>query len=83
MNKWLQPVVFIWTVQPYLLVWLIAISFFVALTVVALLAKGKTWGQLILMLLSGWAVISLGSLLMTQLVFDLQVLSLEMIQTER
>ena len=37
----LNPVAFITTVQPYLFVWVLAISFFVCLTVVALLSRGE------------------------------------------
>lgn len=41
-----DPVVFVTTVQPVLVFWLAAITFFVALAVVAVFSAGRRWYEL-------------------------------------
>ncbi len=46
MSEWFEPVAIITTLQPVLVAWLTAISFFVTLAAVAMLSKGRKWYEL-------------------------------------
>jgi hypothetical protein len=51
-------VAIITTMQPLLVVWLLAISFFVTLAVVAMLSRGRKWFELACMFLVCFVVLS-------------------------
>ena len=61
----MYPVAFITTVQPWLTAWVLAISFFLTMLFVALLAKDRTPKQVVLMACVGYivmvAVVGVGS----------------------
>jgi hypothetical protein len=58
MDNWFEPVAIITTMQPLLVVWLLAISFFVTLAVVAMLSRGRKWFELACMFLVCFVVLS-------------------------
>ena len=73
----MYPVAFVTTVQPYLLAWVLAISFFVTMALVALMSKGKTWKQIAWMSVLSYGVVSIVTLLATTYFLDIQVIDLE------
>lgn len=58
MDDWFEPVAIITTMQPLLVVWLLAISFFVTLAVVAMLSRGRKWFELACMFMVCFVVLS-------------------------
>ena len=74
-----SPVAIITTLQPILVLWLMAISFFVTLAVVAIVSKGRKWYELTcIFLLSFLLSFGLGLTLSTW-ILDISVVQVEMI----
>jgi hypothetical protein len=75
----LQPVVFVTTVQPYLVLWVAVISFFVALSVVAALSRGRKWHELLAIFLLAFVVSTTGGVLTTHWITSIDLVDLEVI----
>lgn len=81
MGESFQPVAVITTLQPVLVAWLLAISFFVTLAVVAVVSKGRRWYELacmffvVFLLLAGVGLAATNWLLEVT-VFEVEVISL-------
>jgi uncharacterized membrane protein len=76
-----EPYTIITTVQPLLIVWVLAITFFTTLAVVAILSKGRTWYELACFFLLIFFATSVLGLYGAHLVmgvewFDVQIISL-------
>jgi hypothetical protein len=76
-----EPYTIITTVQPLLLVWVLAIAFFTTLAVVAILSKGRSWYELACFFLLIFVATSIFGLFGAHLImgvewFDMQIISL-------
>ena len=76
-----DPVVFVTTLQPVLVFWLAAITFFVALAVVAVFSAGRRWYELAALFLVAYltlfSITSVVATWATQIkVVDVEVISL-------
>ena len=76
-----EPVVFVTTLQPVLVFWLAAITFFVALAVVAVFSAGRRWYELVALFfvayLALFSITSVVATWVTQIkVVDVEVISL-------
>jgi hypothetical protein len=76
-----EPYTIITTVQPLLLVWVLAISFFTTLAVVAIISKGRTWYELACFFLLIFVATSIFGLFGAHVImgvewFDMQIISL-------
>lgn len=78
----MYPMAFITTVQPYLFAWALAISFFLTITVVALLSRDKSWKQIAALAIGGYFVMTVIVTLCTSVFLDLQVMQVEMVWVE-
>ncbi len=78
----MYPVAFVTTVQPYLLTWVIAISFFLCLAVVALMSKGKDWKQVLLMFGGGYVVTAVIVTLVSSMLLDIAIMQVEVVSVE-
>lgn len=81
MERWTKPVALITTFQPYLMAWLLAISFFLTLTFVAVISKGRNWKELLAAFLLGYVVLILASIISTNFIADIQVVAFEVVST--
>lgn len=79
MERWTKPIALITTVQPYLLVWVLGITFFVTLTMVAIISRGRSWRQLITIFCVSFILLSLASIISTRFTADVQVIDVEII----
>ncbi len=79
MERWSQPVAVITTVQPILLMWVLAIAFFVTMTLVALFSKNRTWKEILIMFIVGYFGVVLVTLVSSELVVGVDVLQVELI----
>lgn len=75
-----KPVVFITTLQPFLLLWVASVCFFVTLAVVAMLSKGKLWYELGCMFALLFLVTTVIGLYGTSWVMGLKIFDLEIIR---
>lgn len=75
----MEPYTIITTVQPLLVIWVLAISFFVTLAAVAVISKGRSWYELACIFLLAFVVISLVGLFGTHLVLGIRLVDLEVI----
>jgi hypothetical protein len=75
----MYPMAFITTIQPYLFAWVMAISFFITLAVVALLSRRKTWKQTAALSVGCFVVISVIVALCTSMLLDIHVMEVEMV----
>lgn len=76
-----EPVAVITTLQPVLVVWLLAISFFVSLAVVAVFSKGRRWYELaslffVVFLLVSALGVGVSGWMLDVTVFEIEVISL-------
>lgn len=81
MERWTQPVALITTFQPYLMAWLLAISFFLTMTFVAVISKGRNWKELLAAFVVGYFVLIVASIISTNFVADIQVVAFEVVST--
>lgn len=77
----IAPYTIITTVQPLLVVWVLAISFFTTLAVVAILSRGRSWYELACFFLLIFVATSALGLVGAHFImgvqwFDMQVISL-------
>ena len=82
MERWTKPVALITTFQPYLLAWVLAIAFFLTLTLVAIISKGRNWQQLVVIFIASYVVLALASIVSAQFVADIQVVALEWVHSQ-
>ncbi|MGM0555643.1 MAG: hypothetical protein ACQEVA_04605 [Myxococcota bacterium] len=75
----LQPVVFVTTVQPYLLFWVSVISFFVALSVVAAFSRNRRWHELLAIFALSFVLSTTGGVFATQWLTSIDLVQLEVI----
>lgn len=78
----MYPMAFVTTVQPYLFLWVLAISFFLTLTFVALVSKGKTWRAITATFLASYLVLTVVVTLCTTMLLDIQVMQVEVVWVE-
>lgn len=77
-SSWLTtPIALITTVQPVLVIWVLAISFFVAVAGVAVVSKGRSWPQIAGMWLFAYVVVTVVGILSATFIFDVQVVEFE------
>lgn len=81
MERWMKPVALVTTVQPYLLLWVLAITFFVCLTLIAVVSKGRTWKQLLGIFALCYVVLAITTVISTRFVVDIQVVDVEVISS--
>ena len=79
MGESFQPLAIVTTMQPVLVVWLSAISFFVTLALVAILSKGRRWYELACMFFVGFVVLSATGLAVSNWVLEVTVFEVEVI----
>lgn len=79
MERWTKPVALITTFQPYLVMWLLAISFFLTLTFVAVVSKGRSARELVVFFVFGYLVLIVLSILSTQWFADIQIVAFELV----
>lgn len=75
----LQPVVFVTTVQPYLLFWVSVISFFVALSVVAAFSRNRKWHELVAIFVLAFLIATTGGVFTTHFLTNIELVELEVI----
>jgi hypothetical protein len=75
-----HPVVFITTVQPFLVLWVSGVCFFVTLAAVAILSRGRHWYELACLFLLFFLLTTTVGLWGTSKVMDLKLFDLEIIQ---
>lgn len=76
-----EPLTIITTVQPLLVVWVLAISFFTTMAIVAVLSKGRSWYELacyflLIFVFTGAMGLTGAHLLMGVKWFDVQIISM-------
>jgi hypothetical protein len=74
-----DPIAVVARVQPLLVLWLLAISFFATLSGVAIVSKGRSWYELACLFLLGYVVCSVVTLAGAHLLFEVTVVSWEII----
>ena len=79
MESWMKPVAVVTTVQPYLLLWVIGITFFVTVTLVAIISKGRNWKELAVIFFTAFFVLTITSLISTRYAIDVHVVDFEVI----
>lgn len=79
MDDWFEPVAIITTMQPLLVVWLLAISFFVTLAVVAMLSRGRKWFELACMFLVCFVFLSAVGVGVSYWLLEVSVFQVEVI----
>ena len=79
MERWAKPVAVITTIQPYLMMWVLGITFFVALTLVAVVSRGRSWKQLVGIFLICFVLLSIVSLVSTRFTTIVQVFDIEIV----
>lgn len=76
----MDAVVLITTVQPYLLAWVVAISFFLGLALTALVSPNRQWFELVVIFAIVMAVLVVLVGFVVQLVLGLSLIDVEAIQ---
>jgi hypothetical protein len=81
-SSWLTtPIALVTTFQPVLVIWILAISFFVALAGVAVVSKGRSWGQILALFAVAYFVCSIVGVVSATFIFDIHVVEFEAIST--
>lgn len=75
-----QPVVFITTLQPFLLLWVASVCFFLTLAAVAIISKGKHWYELGCLFVLIFAVTTVVGLYGTSWFMGLKIYDVEIIR---
>ena len=75
----LKPVVFITTIQPLLVGWVLAIAFFVTLALVAMVSRDRRWYELTCLFITAFVLLAAVSLAITGIFVDVRVVDLEII----
>lgn len=78
----MYPVAFITTVQPWIAAWVLAISFFLTLLVVALVSRGRTARQVATMFALGYVATVIVVALTTSALLGFQAVQLEVVSVE-
>ncbi|MBA2663463.1 MAG: hypothetical protein H0U74_14340 [Bradymonadaceae bacterium] len=78
-NSLANPMVFITHVQPFLVVWVLTISFFVALAAAAVLSRGRRWYEICCIFLLLFVVAGSLGLVGTNSFLDVRVFEVEVI----
>lgn len=77
-SSWLTtPIALITTIQPILVIWVVAISFFVAVAGVAVISKGRSWPQIVGLWLLTFVAVSVIGMLSATYIFDVRVVEFE------
>lgn len=71
------PIGIFTTVQPFLFGWVVAISFFISVSIVALLSKDKTKKQILLMSVGVFVIVTLLATLISSTVIGIGVVDME------
>lgn len=79
MERWTQPVAVITTLQPILLLWVLAIAFFVTMTLVALFSRNRTWKEILMMFVFGYLGVVLVTLFSSEYVVGIDVMQFEFV----
>lgn len=79
MESWMKPVAVVTTVQPYLLLWVVGITFFVTVTLVAVISRGRSWKELVVIFFSAFFILTITSLISTRYAIDVHVVDIEVI----
>ncbi len=79
MEPWMRPVAVVTTVQPYLLLWVVGITFFVTVTLVAVISRGRSWQQLVVIFFGAFTLLAVTSVISTRYVIDVHVVDIEVI----
>jgi hypothetical protein len=79
MGESFQPLAVVTTLQPILVAWLAAISFFVTLAAVAILSKGRKWYELACLFFVVFVVLSSSGIAISNWVLEVTVLEVEVI----
>lgn len=77
MERWTQPLAIITTVQPFLLFWTMAIAFFLTLTLVAVISKGRTWKEIGAIFALSYLVVVLLTLFTSEVIVGVDILRFE------
>lgn len=75
----MYPVAFITTVQPWVAAWVLSISFFLTMLVVALLARERSIRQLLVMTVVAYVMITISVGLTTAMLSGLQMVDVEVV----
>ena len=73
------PIGFFTTVQPFLFLWVLAISFFITVSLVALLVKEKTWKEITALSVGLFFVVSIIATIVSTWVVGVDVINTEVI----
>ena len=76
----IEALVVITTIQPFLLAWVAAISFFLTLAITAMLSVDRRWHELVVIFGLGFLVIFPSALWVTQWIVDIEIIQLETIE---
>lgn len=79
----IESLVVITTIQPLLLLWLGAISFFISLAVTAMLSRGRRWFELVVIFALAFAVFVILGGVFFQWILGVQIFQLEAIESLR
>ena len=80
MERWTKPVAVVTTLQPYLLAWVVGITFFVTLTLVAMISRGRTFKELAAIFVGCFLLLLTATTLSTRWVVDIQIVDVEIIR---
>lgn len=80
MERLMKPVAVVTTIQPYLLAWVVAITFFVSLTLVAVISRGRSLKQFVGIFVVCFFVLLTATTLSTRWVVDIHVVDVEFIR---
>ncbi|MFU8806655.1 MAG: hypothetical protein ACNA8W_22795 [Bradymonadaceae bacterium] len=80
MNELSQPVVFITTIQPFLLLWVVSVCFFITLAAVAMLSRGRRWFELGAMFVVIFGLTTVVGLAGTSAFLDITIFDVEVIR---
>ncbi len=76
-----DPVAIVARVQPLLVLWLMAISFFATLSAIAIISKGRSWYELACLFVLGYVLCSVLTVAGAHWLFDVVVLEWEVVVT--
>ena len=79
MGETFEPMAIITTLRPVVVVWLLAISFFVTLAIVAVVSKGRKWYELACLFLVVFVFFAATGILTTNWLLDATIFQVEVI----
>lgn len=75
----MEPYTFITTIQPVIVAWVGAISFFVSLAIVAIISRGRHWSELVCLFLLAFGALTVAGLAIVQGIFDIYLIELQIL----